>query len=407
VTGALGALVAAALGADPPPRLGVAVSGGADSMALLHLLADHAGAGGPAVAAVTVDHHLRAGSGDEAAAVGRACAALGVPHTVCDWHWDGRGNLEAAARAGRMAAIAAWARAAGIGAVALGHTADDQAETLLMRLGRGSGVDGLAAMAPRRRALGLVWLRPLLRARRAELRAYLTGRGIGWIEDPMNDDPAFGRVRARAALAALAPLGVTVEGLAATAGWMALARAALEAQAASARGTVWEVAGGDVLFAAAAFAALPLEVQLRLLAGALQWVAAAPYRPRLASLLPLHEALAGPCRRTLHGCLVTRRGDTIRVGREPRAALAADPAPPGTPWDGRWIVTGPFPPGALVRALGQGVPVRRPRGVPAATLAASPAVWAEGRLLAAPLAEPAGAFAARPVCGPFATVGAD
>ncbi len=406
----LAALVAAGLGPLPAGRLGVAVSGGSDSMALLHLLADHARDGGPPLAVVTVNHHLRPDAAADAAAVAAACAALGVPHAVRDWHWDGRGNLEAAARAGRTAAIAAWARGEGIGAVALGHTLDDQAETVLMRLARGSGVDGLAGMAARRRAHGLLWLRPLLAARRADLRADLRARGVAWREDPMNDNPAFDRVKARRALAALAPLGVTVEGLAATADWMALARAALDAQAADARGRVWTAEAGDVLFDAAALAAMPREVQLRLLSGALRWVAGAPYRPRLAALLALHTALAAPCRRTLHGCLVTRRGAAIRVGREPRAALAAPPAPPGAPWDGRWIVAGPFPPGATVAALGPAdlaaLPLRR-RDLPGATLAASPAVRAGGRVIAAPVAAPSPDWTASAAGDPFVAGGAD
>jgi tRNA(Ile)-lysidine synthase len=276
-----------------------------------------------------------------------------------------------------------------------------------MRLARGSGVDGLSGMAARRRAGDVLWLRPLLRARRADLRAFLSARGVGWAEDPMNDDPAFDRVKARGALAALAPLGVTVEGLVATAEWMALARAALEAQAAAAEGAVWRIADGDVLIEAGAFAALPREVQLRLLAAALCWVAAAPYRPRLASLLPLHAALAAPGRRTLHGCLVTRRGAVIRVGREPAAALAAPAAAPGTLWDGRWRVVGPFPQGAVIRALGPvAVPGRR-RDLPAATRAASPAVWLGDRLIAAPVASAGGSFTARVERDLFATGTAD
>lgn len=383
----LTALVRQGFGSPPPRRIGLALSGGGDSTALLHLLADWRDAGGPEVAAVTVDHGLRPGSAAEAAEAARAAAALGIAHDILAWRHDGRGNLEASAREGRLRLIAGWARARGIGDIALAHTADDQAETVLMRLARGSGVDGLAGMAPMRGHDGLRWWRPLLAARRPDLRAYLAERGIGWAEDPMNDDPTFARVRARRALAQVAPLGVTVEGLVATAGWMRLARAALDAACAAAEGTVWRQEAGDLVIAAPAWGDLPEETRLRLLAHGLRWVASAPYRPRAGDLRGLQAALlAGDARRTLSGCLVTRRGDAIRLGREPRA-VAAVRAPPGAPWDGRWYLTGPAPAGSEVRALGPAglaaLPPA-PRFLPRASLLASPAVWRGDRLVAAP-----------------------
>lgn len=386
----LGALVRSGFGNPPPARIGLALSGGGDSTALLHLLADWRDEGGPQVAAVTVDHGLRPGSAAEAAAAGLAAAARGVPHDVLTWRHEGRGNLEAAAREGRLRLIADWARGRGIADVALGHTADDQAETVLMRLARGSGVDGLAGMAACRAHGGLRWWRPLLAARRADLRALLTARGIGWSEDPMNDNPAFDRVRMRQALAVLEPLGVTVEGLAVTAGWMRRAREALDAMCLAAEGTVWQQEAGDVTIAAAPFAALPEETRLRLLSAALRWVASAPYRPRAAEMRGLHAALlAGDTRRTLAGCLIARRGGWMRVGREPQA-VAGLVAAWGAVWDGRWHLTGPAPAGAEIRALGEAglaaLPGPAPRAVPRASLLASPAVWAGDRLIAAPMA---------------------
>ena len=164
--------------------LGVAVSGGGDSVALLLMLATVAR--GRPLAAVTVDHGLRPESGDEAAAVEALCAARGIPHATLRWNgWDGAGNLQDRARQARRTLIGAWARANGIGAVALGHTLDDQAETFLMRLARGSGVDGLSGMAPATRAEGVLWLRPLLGrasggpARLAGGRRRPLGRGSG------------------------------------------------------------------------------------------------------------------------------------------------------------------------------------------------------------------------------------
>ena len=130
----------------PPGPVAVAVSGGGDSVALLLLLQE---TGARPLAAVTVDHGLRPESAAEAAAVAALCSARGIAHTLLRWEEPaGAGNLQARAREARRRLIGDWARGRGIGAVALGHTLDDQAETFLLRLARGSGVDGLSGMAP-------------------------------------------------------------------------------------------------------------------------------------------------------------------------------------------------------------------------------------------------------------------
>jgi len=187
---------AAGIAALPPGPLGVAISGGGDSTALLLLL--HAAR--RAVLAVTVDHGLRPESAAEAAAVGALCAARGIPHDTLVWaEGPESGNLQARARQARRRLIADWARGRGIGDVALGHTLDDQAETVLLRLARGSGVDGLAAMAAVAEGDGVRWHRPLLGIGRGALRDWLRGEGVAWIDDPSNEDPRFDRVRVRAA----------------------------------------------------------------------------------------------------------------------------------------------------------------------------------------------------------------
>lgn len=393
------AAVRAAFAPSPPARLGVAVSGGGDSLALLLLLSDWAAQGGPRLLAVTVDHGLRPEAASEAEAVGRRCAALGVGHRILRWRgWDGRGNLPAAARAARYGLIAAWAHEHGIGDVALGHTADDEAETLLMRLARGSGVDGLSGMAARRESRGILWHRPLLAQGRTALRTWLTGRGEAWIDDPSNDDPAYDRVRARRALAALADLGITRDGLIATAGRMRLAREVLDRAAADLARRSARVEAGDVILDRAAFAEAPTETRLRLFAHALAWIGGADYRPRLAALTDcLGRAEAGR-RVTLQGCLVMPRAASLRVTREPAAATLAVAAP-GAPWDRRWRLDGPpAPPGAEVRALGEEglalCPDWRASGLPRPTLLASPALWLDRRLLAAPLAGQPGGWVA-------------
>ncbi len=179
--------------------LGLAVSGGPDSLALL-LLAAEALPGRIAIA--SVDHGLRAEAADEVALVGRIAGERGIPFTAIKVTL-GAGNVQAAARAARYAALARWAQEAGLGAIATAHHADDQAETLLMRLNRGSGLAGLAGVRPRGRIGGgdTLLLRPLLGWRKAELAQVVAAAGIEPAEDPSNTNPAFDRARLRVALA--------------------------------------------------------------------------------------------------------------------------------------------------------------------------------------------------------------
>jgi tRNA(Ile)-lysidine synthase len=182
----------------PDGKLGVALSGGPDSLALL-LLA-HAALPGR-VEAATVDHGLRPESADEATAAAAICAQLGVPHAVLRVT-VAEGNVQAAARTARYAALAQWMADRELAALATAHHADDQAETLLMRLNRGSGVSGLAGVRAFARVPGsdLPLLRPLLGWRRAELAAIVAASGFAAANDPSNSDPRFDRARLRTAL---------------------------------------------------------------------------------------------------------------------------------------------------------------------------------------------------------------
>ncbi|MGY6411076.1 MAG: tRNA lysidine(34) synthetase TilS [Alkalilacustris sp.] len=387
--------VAAALAGLDVGRLGVAVSGGGDSVALLLLLADWAGARGVVLEAATVDHGLRPGSGAEAEGVAVLCARLGVAHSILRWEEGtaARGNLQDAARRARLGLLAGWAGARSLGAVALGHTRDDQAETVLMRLARGAGVDGLSAMAVVRRDRGVTWLRPLLALERATLRRMLRARGVPWVEDPSNADPRFLRVRTRRVLEALAPLGIDAAGLAATAERMAQARAALGAAAARAAARLMRVeAAGDVVVDLAPFLLLPAETQARLLGGTLRWVGAAEYPPRRAALERALGRIAAGADTTLGGCVLRPRAGVLRIGREWRA-VRGRVSPCAARFDGRWLLHAPegcTTLGLHVAPLGPGglaaCPNWRATGSPRAALAAGPAVWAGPSLVAAPLA---------------------
>lgn len=319
---AVGRWVGTLLAAGELPRtVGVAVSGGGDSVALLHLVLDAMRPHGRNVLAVTVDHGLREGSDQEAAAVARLCAGLGVPHDTLRWDDSGRGNLQARARAARRRMIGAWARERGVESVLLGHTADDQAETVLLRLARGSGVDGLAGMPEGFWAEGVAWERPLLGVTREALRDWLRAREIAWAEDPSNEDPRFDRARARAMMEGLAGLGLTRGRLLRTAEHMRRARATLDAQAAGiARDSVREE-GGSLLLPRDLLGRFGSEdAPGRLLAAALMWVGGREVRPRWESLERLVMLARAERVATLHGCRVSTEGPWLRVAPEARGS---------------------------------------------------------------------------------------
>ncbi|WP_431300737.1 tRNA lysidine(34) synthetase TilS [Tabrizicola sp. BL-A-41-H6] len=384
-------LVRAALPGDQ--TVGVALSGGGDSVALLHLCR----VAGVAVEAVTVDHALRAESGDEAAAVATDCAALGVRHEVRVWrHGAVGGNLMDAARRARLGLIRDWAVERGIGVVAFGHTRDDQAETLLMGLARAAGIDGLAGMRPSWTEGGVRFVRPLLDAGRDELRGWLKAKGIAWIDDPTNENDRFARVRARKALAVMEPLGISAEGLAVVARNLAEAREALDAATADAAARVVAEAAGALTFDAARFAALPGEVRRRLVVAALAWVSRAGYAPRADAVARLAAAIIEGRDATLWGCRL-RCGVLMREAKA--TASGAGPL-----WDGRWVIEGPWRAELEVRALGaaglRACTDWRATGFSRDVLAVTPGIWAGETLVAAPLAGFANGWSAR-IDAPF------
>lgn len=379
------AALAQAVPHSPPGRIGVAVSGGGDSMALLDL-AWRLFPG--AVSAATVDHGLRGESADEALAVAAFCAERQIPHAILRWSGPkASGNLMDQARQARRTLLAQWAKGQGIGDILLGHTADDQAETLLMNLARAAGIDGLCGLKPRWVAEGVTWHRPLLDVSRADLRRHLIGQGIGWIDDPSNENDRFTRARMRKALAVLTPIGLTAESLAQSARNLASARQALqEVTADAARRHVTEIAG-TLTIGAGAFQGLADEIQRRLLLAALRWMGGAAHPPRESQLARLRTALQSGRDGTLGGLRFLWRGQTLVICRELRATEG--PAPLGQMWDHRWLLSGPPLPGAEVRALGPDG-LRACAGLgrhgPRHALVSSPALWLEDRLIAAPLA---------------------
>jgi len=378
------------LGPKPLARLGVAVSGGSDSVALLCALQRWAQTRGTEVSVISIDHGLRPAAREEVRFVGDLCARLGVDDHVEFWTgWDGGGNLQNAARMARYQLIADWAVGNDIDDVALGHTANDQAETVLMRLARGSGVDGLSGMAARRVQHGITWIRPLLTARRRDLRAYLRARGETWIEDPSNDDDAFERVRMRDALALLEPLGLTVDALAQVASHMRSARTALDWQTFLAAREIVLIDLGTMRLSLSPFRALPEEIARRLLVRAIMWIGGRDYAPRRASVETALQAIWSGQTVTLDGVQVERAEGEVWLFRE-YAAVRDLPAELGDLWDDRWTVTGPEDdPELEVRALGpeglRQVKDWRDLGLPRAALLSMPGVWDAETLIAAPI----------------------
>ena len=314
------------------PVLTLAVSGGPDSTALLWLAARWRKArdDGPKLIALTVDHGLRPEARREAQAVAQLARKLGVEHRTLRWTGaKPKSGIQEAARQARYRLLADAARKAGANNILTAHSRDDQAETVLFRLARGSGVSGLAGMASAARvpvggANGIALLRPLLHIPKSRLIATLKAAKIPFVDDPSNQDPRFTRPRLRTLMPALAREGLTGERLALLARRVRRVEATLHEVIKHAATVVapgqWPL-DGPVKIEARAFFELPEEISLRLLGRAID--STGDEGPvELAKLEALNDALfgarrSGPFRRTLAGAVVTLKGDTITVERAP------------------------------------------------------------------------------------------
>ena len=372
-------------GEKRPGKIGVAVSGGSDSLALLHILHDW---GRVPLTAATVDHGLRAEAAEEAEKVAKICETLGIPHQVLKWQgWDGKGNLQAQARQNRYSLLADWAEAEGCDTVVLGHTMDDQAETFLMRLSRASGVDALAGMESRIWRHDQRFDRPLLGVRRRELQDYLATKGQDWIDDPSNEDERFDRVKARKALVQLEDMGLSPEDITHSMINLSLAAMELRDRAREIARKICKEPAGDVVFDRAALRRLNPDMQHRLFSKALMFVSSEPYPPRGDAMFEAEAAMYAGRNHTLHGCLILVTDMTLRITREFKAVERVTAAT-DTLWDSRWRLDGPHRPTLETRALGDAVKDTpwRETGMPRQSLMSSPAVWDEETLIAAPVA---------------------
>lgn len=391
-------------------RFAIAVSGGADSLALMHLASEWCRREGRALPhAVTVDHGLRAAAALEARDVQAWARQAGLDHTTLEWKHNGpTANLQSEARQARYNLIGNWMRAAGITTLATGHTADDQAETFLMRLARGSGLEGLSGMKrlrpfPASTQADLMMARPLLGFSHARLVATLRARNLPWCEDPTNEDTRFLRVQVRKLMPQLTELGMTSTRLTETSAHLARANALVRELAHALETRAVEVfTWGYVLMDSRQIGEAHDELACRVLARTLKAVSGADYPPEFAQILSLLEWLrdpAGATGRTLGGCRLARRPEgRVLVCRE-EAALERDHpvcairAGETLVWDGRFSVGLPAGAGSgefEVKALGAqglaqlGPDARLPPLEPRRLAPLCPAIWKSGILLSAP-----------------------
>lgn len=381
----------------PEPHLAVAVSGGGDSMALLLLARRWAQDRGGRVTALTVDHALRPESGAEAAQVGQWAKDLGVAHHILTWEGPKPGSdIQAEARAARYGLMEAWCKSNGVVHLLLAHHLEDQAETFLLRLARGSGVDGLAAMSPLVERDGLKLMRPLLGAPKASLLALLDERGQAWIDDPSNADDRYARVRMRKLSETLAAEGLTPKRLASTADAMARVRESLELE--TARALAAYVTFNPLGFCRLkreGLAEIPPEIALRLLRDVVMIVGGQSLPPRLDRLERiLYALLDGPVAATVAGCRLLAEGIVCREDRHLPPPLAVGPGRSVT-WDGRFLIRlgADAPQGLTVAALGENgwtqlverLGREHAPKVGQAVRTTAPALWQDDRLCAAPL----------------------
>jgi tRNA(Ile)-lysidine synthase len=425
----------------PAAGVALAVSGGSDSTALMVLFAEwlaqtkHSPAD---VFVLTVDHGLRAQSGREAERVAQMAAQLGFRQAILPWLGaKPKSGVQAAARAARYGLLTRFMAAQGLRLLLTAHTADDQAETLLMRLARGSGLDGLAAMAPLAPLAAarpgdteeILLARPLLGVGKAALKAALVARGVPWMEDESNAAPIFERSRWRAAGATLNQLGLTGDSLGLSARRLQRARAGLEWALAEfcARdaGRYGADPCGCIRIDAEAWRALPAELKVRVLGKGIAAAGGSGDPMPLAKLEALADTLAAALavpgtagRWTLARTAIRAAPGRIVLerepGRRPWPELALAPGERAL-WDGRfWVAAAPqlgF--SVAVRALGAAglaglrQQVALPGGLSSTTLRALPGFWREAALFAVPSLAfpPGGGLVSATFAGLFAPAG--
>ena len=335
-------------GFEKHPTVAVAVSGGADSMALAVLADRWARKRHGKIIALTVDHGLRSESQSEAKLAHKRLSIRDIDCQLLVWHGDKpTSGIQAAAREARYRLMGNWCRRQGVLHLLVAHHREDQAETILSRLARASGADGLAGMAAIHEVPDIRLLRPCLSLPGDRLRAVLLKYKIDWSEDPSNEDTMYERVRLRALLPLLASEGVDAEALSGTARRMAAVRAGLEAATADFLGAHAEIfPEGYASFDRAAFLTVDPEIGRRVLIALLTTIGGNVYPPRHAKLEALCETMrqdgergSRSGSRTLGGCRIVPVGSEYLICREAgRCEVVTATAGTGILWDNRFFI---------------------------------------------------------------------
>ena len=325
----------------PSGKLGLSVSGGGDSVALLHLACSWAKKTDTELAVITIDHNLREESVLEANFVKSVANFYGIDHQTYMWKDKPKGNLQNLARNARHQITANWAKGRELAAVLLGHTKDDQEETLMLRMLRGSGVDGMKGISETVIIGNLLFFRPLLSISREQLRNYLRSKNLDWREDPSNADDRFDRVKVRNILSEMNKLGLQTSRLVSMSRHMTRASVALDNVTLELATSCMEQKDwGDLNLDKDCFSVASYEIQLRLLSKALCWVSGKTYKPRFTDLEKLCESiicskqmpgrsLMGVIIRTVKGKIIfTREFSSLPKGLNVTSKTLV--------WDNRW-----------------------------------------------------------------------
>tara|TARA_B100000886_G_scaffold68206_1_gene43005 strand:+ start:176 stop:1453 length:1278 start_codon:yes stop_codon:yes gene_type:complete len=383
-----------------PDTLGVAVSGGSDSLSLLYLIDAWSNKKNLKIVILTVDHNLRNGSADEALYVGELCNKLGLIHKTLFWdHEDIEGNLSASAREARYRLMQNSIPSDAI--LITGHTLDDQAETFLMRLRRGSGVDGLASMAEQSYLSfgndGITIFRPLLDFERQTLRKVLKFYKVDWIEDPTNNDRSFERVRVRDLLARFVEIGIDKNTIGRTALLMQSAKTALNHFASDCYEKFGSCDNGDIIFDFSEFSKQPLDVKRRLISAAQKWISNQKYRPRLSQVDALINSIDEKVTFSGSGTICYFHNNSIRITREANACVCEIEASNDVIFDRRWkLIALENCKDLTIKCLGEdGYTFLEPgirKKIPYKTIIALPALFNDTNLINFPFIDPESKF---------------
>ena len=353
-------------------------------MSLVLLCHRWARAKGGQATALSIDHRLRSESAGEIRQVGRWLKARGIPHVSLAWQRpepELKAALQAQARSARYELLSQWCRGHGVLHLVLAHHAGDQAETVLMRLARGGGSDGLAGMSAIGAREGVRLIRPLLAVEPARLRATLEAERQSWIEDPSNANPIFERVRWRRLIPA-----ASLPALASAAREIGHERVRRETMLADMLGEAHLDPAGFLTLPMTVLREAPADIAERALARCLIVIGGEDYAPKQESLARLRDCLAADpfVGRTLGGCRLLRRDGRLFVFREPAAAGQHLKVRRGQTvyWDNRFeLVAGAA--GEIARLGESGwasLPAaERPRSMPREAALALPALWCSGQ----------------------------